>query len=120
MRVSFAGILHAFPQVWIADPRVRLPPEGYTGHPTDRILFLQDNNGDGRADAPKLFADSFNHTMSIAVRLLGNEKEELTTIQTVDIEGRIPLKTAVMPERLEDRMTVQEFRDLVEFLKSLK
>ncbi|MCA9045708.1 MAG: c-type cytochrome, partial [Planctomycetaceae bacterium] len=51
---------------------------------------------------------------------LGNDKGELTTIQTVDIEARTPVKTSVMPEKLEDRMTVREFQDLIEFLANLK
>ncbi|MEZ5943441.1 MAG: c-type cytochrome [Planctomycetaceae bacterium] len=51
---------------------------------------------------------------------LGNEKGELTTIQTVDIEARTPVKTSVMPEKLEDRMTVREFQNLIEFLANLK
>ena len=53
--------------VWVIESNTHFPPEGYEGHPTDRILILKDTNGDGKAEA-KMFADGFTHSMSIASR----------------------------------------------------
>ena len=41
---------------------------------------------------------------------------KLTEIKTHDVETRTPQKTSVMPEKLADRMTLQELRDLLAFL----
>ncbi len=51
---------------------------------------------------------------------IGTAEGKLITVPTLDIETRTPLATSVMPEKLEDRLTVQEFRDLLTFLESLK
>lgn len=55
-------------RVWAIESNTHFPPEGYQGHPTDRLLVLQDANGDGRADEPTVFADGLKHAMSVAVR----------------------------------------------------
>ncbi|REJ84652.1 MAG: hypothetical protein DWQ34_10725 [Planctomycetota bacterium] len=51
--------------------------------------------------------------------VLGDADGKTTELETIDIDLRTPLRTSVMPEKLEDRMTVQEFRDLLAFLQSL-
>lgn len=51
---------------------------------------------------------------------LGSSDGKLVTIPTIDIDTRTPQPVSVMPEKLEDRLTVVEFRDLLEFLGSLK
>jgi putative membrane-bound dehydrogenase-like protein len=55
-------------RVWAIESNTHFPPEGYTGHPTDRVLVFTDRNGDGKADEPVVFADGIKHAMSIAVR----------------------------------------------------
>ncbi len=55
-------------RVWAIESNTHFPPEGYTGHPTDRVLVFTDKDGDGRAEAPVVFADDIKHAMSIAVR----------------------------------------------------
>lgn len=55
-------------RVWAIESNTHFPPEGYTGHPTDRVLTFTDKDGDGRAEAPVVFADDIKHAMSIAVR----------------------------------------------------
>lgn len=55
-------------RVWAIESNTHFPPEGYKGHPTDRLLILHDENGDGRADDIKVFADGLVHSMSVAVR----------------------------------------------------
>jgi hypothetical protein len=51
---------------------------------------------------------------------LGDAEGKTVTLKTADIELRTPLDASVMPEKLEDRLTLTEFRDLVTFLQSLK
>ena len=55
-------------RVWAIESNTHFPPEGYKGPPNDRVLVLTDQNGDGKADDPTVFADGVRHAMSIAVR----------------------------------------------------
>ena len=57
-------------RVWAIESNTHIPPDGYSGHPTDRILVMQDTNGDGKADKIVTFTDGLTHTMSIAVKPL--------------------------------------------------
>ncbi len=52
--------------------------------------------------------------------IIGDAEGKLTEVKTIDIEVRTPQKTSVMPEKLVERMTLQEIRDLLAFLESLK
>lgn len=54
-------------RVWVIESNTHFPPEGYDKHPTDRLLILEDADGDGKAEA-KTFIDGFTHTMSVAVK----------------------------------------------------
>lgn len=54
--------------VWVIESNTHFPPEGYSGHPTDRVLVFTDKDRDGRAEAPVVFAEDIKHAMSIAVR----------------------------------------------------
>jgi putative membrane-bound dehydrogenase-like protein len=51
--------------------------------------------------------------------ILGDAEGKTIDLQTIDIEQRTPQRTSVMPDKLQDRMTVQEFRDLLTYLESL-
>ncbi len=51
---------------------------------------------------------------------VGDAEGNLTELRTLDIASRVPQKTSVMPEKLAERMSVQEFRDLLAFLESLR
>ncbi len=55
-------------RVFMIESNTHFPPEGYAGHPSDRLLVLRDQDGDGRAEKPVVFADGFVHAMSVAVR----------------------------------------------------
>src|SRR5579859_7224627 len=55
-------------RVWAIESNTHFPPEGYKGHPTDRILVMSDTGGDAKADRIVVFADGLKHTMSVAVR----------------------------------------------------
>jgi putative membrane-bound dehydrogenase-like protein len=57
-------------RVWAIESNTHFPPEGYKGHPTDRVLVMSETNGDGRADKIVVFADGLKHTMSVALRPL--------------------------------------------------
>lgn len=54
-------------RVWVIESNTHFPPEGYDKHPTDRLLILEDTDGDGKAEA-KIFVDGFTHSMSVAAR----------------------------------------------------
>jgi putative membrane-bound dehydrogenase-like protein len=55
-------------RVWAIESNTHFPPEGYKGHPTDRVLVMSDSDGDGKADRIVVFTDGLKHTMSVAVQ----------------------------------------------------
>lgn len=55
-------------RVWVLESNTHFRPDGYPGHPTDRLLILSDKDNDGRAEAPVVFAVGFTHAMSVAIR----------------------------------------------------
>ena len=60
-------------RVWLIESNTHFPPEGYKGHPTDRVLVMEDTDSDGKgrdhkADKITVFKDGLTHTMSIAVK----------------------------------------------------
>lgn len=55
-------------RVWAIESNTHFPPEGYTGFPTDRILVMEDQDNDGKADKISVFLDGLTHSMSIAVK----------------------------------------------------
>ncbi|HEY4260308.1 MAG TPA: hypothetical protein VGM98_09110, partial [Schlesneria sp.] len=52
--------------------------------------------------------------------IVGNSEGQAIELKTVDIEERSPQRASVMPEKLVDRMTLQELRDLIAFLETLR
>src|SRR5579872_1746591 len=55
-------------RVWAVESNTHFPPEGYKGHPSDRVLVMSDTDGDGKADRIVVFTDGLKFTMSVAVR----------------------------------------------------
>lgn len=55
-------------RVWAVESNTHFPPDGYQGHPTDRVLVMEDSDGDRKADKITVFKDGLTHTMSIAVK----------------------------------------------------
>lgn len=55
-------------RVFAIESNTHFPPEGYQGHPTDRVLVMSDTDGDGRADRIVVFKDGLRHSMSVVVR----------------------------------------------------
>ncbi len=78
-------------RVWAIESNTHFPPEGYAGHKSDRLLVMQDTNGDGSADDIKVFADGFVHAMSVAVRPAWYPVESKST----DKVGTVPPKLSV-------------------------
>ncbi|MCH7688673.1 MAG: c-type cytochrome, partial [Planctomycetes bacterium] len=54
------------------------------------------------------------------IQQVGTPEGQVIKLKASEIELRQPQKTSVMPEKLIDRMTVSEFRDLLAYLQSLK
>ncbi|MGQ0635433.1 MAG: PVC-type heme-binding CxxCH protein [Planctomycetaceae bacterium] len=52
--------------------------------------------------------------------LIGDAEGKTTELRTLDIVSRTPQKTSIMPEKLFERMSLQECRDLLAYLESLK
>jgi len=55
-------------RVWAIESNTHFPPEGYKGHPSDRVLVMSTTSGSGKADRIVVFTDGLKHTMSVAVR----------------------------------------------------
>jgi putative membrane-bound dehydrogenase-like protein len=64
-------------RVFVLESNTHFPPEGYKGHPTDRLLIFPEAAAPGIAGAkliapadvkPIVFADGFTHAMSVVVR----------------------------------------------------
>lgn len=55
-------------RVWVVESNTHFPPEGYKGHPTDRILVMSDSDGNGSLDKSIMYADGLTFTMSVAVK----------------------------------------------------
>ncbi len=64
-------------RVWVLESNTHFPPDGYAGHPSDRLLVLHDTDGDGKADKTTVFADGFKFAMSVAVQPLWLEVDGL-------------------------------------------
>lgn len=57
-----------FGRVWAIESNTHFPPEGYAGHPTDRILVMEPGPESGRAEKIAVFKEGLTHSMSIAVK----------------------------------------------------
>jgi putative heme-binding domain-containing protein len=52
--------------------------------------------------------------------IIGDSEGKLTELKTIDIVARAAQQKSVMPDNLLEQMTLQEFRDLIAYLESLK
>jgi hypothetical protein len=55
-------------RVFAIENNTHFPPEGYKGHPSDRVLVMSDSDGDGKADKIVVFTDGLKFSMSVVVR----------------------------------------------------
>lgn len=58
-------------RVFAIESNTHFPPEGYKGHPSDRVLVMSDSDGDCKADKVVVFTDGLKFSMSVAVRPVG-------------------------------------------------
>jgi len=70
---------------------------------------------DGKTHNGMLLGDTRDKAQKI-----GTVDGKILMLQALDIEERVPQKISLMPEKLVERMTAAEFRDLVAFLETLK
>ncbi|MEX0704783.1 MAG: PVC-type heme-binding CxxCH protein [Planctomycetales bacterium] len=75
-------------RVWVVESNTHFPPDGYDRHPTDRLWVMEDANGDGKMDKQTLFADGFQHAMSVAVKPVWLPLESLESRLQPDGDAR--------------------------------
>lgn len=63
-------------RVWVLESNTHFPPDGYQGHPSDRLFVMQDTDGDGKADKTTVFADGFKFAMSVVVQPVWLDSQE--------------------------------------------
>ncbi|QDT51446.1 Cytochrome c [Symmachiella dynata] len=51
---------------------------------------------------------------------IGDTQGNVLELSSNKIDERVPQKTSIMPEKLQDQLTVREFRDLLAYLETLK
>ena len=66
---------------------------------------------DGKVRLGMIVEEGPNSTVTLA-----DNQGKLETIHRTQIEERHPLASSIMPDNLQELMTVQEFRDLIAFL----
>lgn len=95
-------------RVWAIESNTHFPKEDYTRHPSDRILVIEDENLDGKADRFQVFTDGLQQTMALALRGKGAvyvaTRREVMVFEDSDGDLR-PEKTTTIA-RLE---TVEEY-----------
>ncbi len=87
-------------RVWGVESNTHFPPADYKGHSSDRVLILQDTNGDGRADDPIVFTDGLTFTMSVNVRPTGEvylaTRKEIFLMHDDNGDGRADRKQRIV------------------------
>jgi putative membrane-bound dehydrogenase-like protein len=69
-------------RVWTIESNTHFPPEGYAGHPSDRILVMEAPNETHKADKITVFKDGLRHTMSIAIKPVWLDIEPANMVRT--------------------------------------
>ncbi|GAB4150724.1 MAG: hypothetical protein Tsb009_25680 [Planctomycetaceae bacterium] len=72
-------------RVFAVESNTHFPPAGYKRHPSDRVLVLQDTNGDGKSDKTTVFTDGLTHTMSVKVKPLWLDIAKTKTKPTISL-----------------------------------
>jgi putative membrane-bound dehydrogenase-like protein len=95
-------------RVWAIESNTHFPQADYKRHSSDRILVMEDTDGDGKADRFDVFADGFQQTMAIALRGIGKlfvaTRREVMFLEDADGDGRAERTTRLA--RLE---TVEQY-----------
>ena len=67
--VTPTGIaVDAYGRVFVIENHTHQRPASYVGPSSDRVLVLEDTDGDGRADRKSVFHEGFTHAMNLAFR----------------------------------------------------
>ncbi|MDA1051343.1 MAG: HEAT repeat domain-containing protein [Planctomycetota bacterium] len=96
-------------RVFVAESHTHFRPDDYDGPTADRILILEDTDGDGRADKRTIFHEGFTHVMDIQFHHDGwlyvatrrdihrmrdtngdDKADEVTRIAWLDTQGNYP------------------------------
>jgi putative membrane-bound dehydrogenase-like protein len=79
-------------RVWAIESNSHFRPENYAGHGSDRLLVMEDTDGDGKADKVTTFADGFRFAMSVRLRPDGKvyvaTRREVILLEDTDGDGR--------------------------------
>ncbi len=92
-------------RVWVIESHTHFTPGGYDRHPSDRVLVMSDESGDGRADRFEVFADGFTHAMGL--ELLDDRRVLIATRRAIFLyvdeggDGKSPTRTTLA--RLESK-----------------
>ncbi|QDU47143.1 Cytochrome c [Symmachiella dynata] len=70
---------------------------------------------DGKVHSGLILAQDREGTVTI-----GDTQGNILELSSNKIDERVPQKTSIMPEKLQDQLTVREFRDLLAYLETLK
>lgn len=96
-------------RVFVAESHTHFRPDDYDGPKADRILILEDKDGDGQTDARTIFHEGFTHIMDLAFHQDGslyvatrkdihrmrdtdgdNQADEVKRIINLETEGNYP------------------------------
>lgn len=79
-------------RVFVAESHTHFRPDGYDGPTSDRILILEDTDGDGRADQRRVFHEGFTHVMDIAFHPDGSlyvaTRMDISRLRDADNDGQ--------------------------------
>jgi putative membrane-bound dehydrogenase-like protein len=84
-------------RVWAIESNTHFPNPGYDRHPTDRVLVIEDLDGDGKADRFTMFADGFHQAMAIALggpgKLFLATRRDVMLLEDTDGDGKADRRT---------------------------
>src|SRR5262245_43928768 len=84
-------------RAWIIESNTHFQEPDYSRHPTDRILILEDQDGNGSADRIEMFADGLQQTMALALggegRVYLATRREVMLFEDTDGDDRADRRT---------------------------
>ncbi len=87
-------------RVFVAESHTHFRPDDYDGPKADRILILEDTDGDGRADARKIFHEGFTHIMDLAFHHDGSlyvaTRRDIHRMRDTDGDNKADLVTRII------------------------